>query len=161
MVSIDNVFKRFDCKDKAKKCVCSRRGNFFFFLVLLCVLFFVAIEVNTGMFAHWWKWSSGEGNFDNAGGKRELLEWYACIDKKGWDLMYKGLWKGTRESQTHDEFSQGSPNSCISSYIFICAKPRWMEYFCIMLFIFLKKIVFFNSKLCCRDSPMSVQTQCF
>lgn len=24
----------------------------FFFLVLLCVLFFVAIEVNTGMFAH-------------------------------------------------------------------------------------------------------------
>lgn len=52
MMSIDNVFKRFGCKDKAKKCVCSRRGNFFFFLVLLCVLFFVAIEVNTGVFAH-------------------------------------------------------------------------------------------------------------
>lgn len=45
IMSIDDAFNGFDCKDKAKKCVCSRR---WFFLTWLYVLLFVAVEINTG-----------------------------------------------------------------------------------------------------------------
>lgn len=69
--------------------------------------------------------------------EKGLLGRGSGADKKGWALVHRRPWRETDEAQTYNASFPGSPNKV---YILLDPssghKPRQIEYFCIMLFIF-------------------------